>query len=110
MKYISYGIHLYINSHICFAFCPVKSIIGDDSDYDIDKNRLGFGLNASATYCVRDEELCFTFQAVDDEIKEEEEKFKLILSTTDDDVCFCSEQAHVTIEEDVTDGEETTEL
>lgn len=51
--------------------------------------------------------MCFRFEAVQDEIKEYEDKFKLYLSTDDPGVCFCKDQAHVTIEEDDDDSELT---
>ena len=86
----------------------MKSIIGDDSDFNIFDNPLQFGSNASSTNCVVDELLCITFRAVDDPIKEADEKFKLYLYTNDSDVCFCSDQAHVTILEDDDDSELTS--
>lgn len=85
----------------------MKSIIGDYNDYYIYDNPLQFGSNASPTNCEVDELLCITFKAVNDTIKEAEDKFKLYLYTNDSDVCFCSDQAHVTILEDDDDSELT---
>ena len=83
----------------------MKSIIGDASDYSLTDVPLQFGAGASPTQCIHDEQQCFYFVATQDDIKEEEEKFKLSLYTNDTGVCFCSDQAHVVIEEDDTDGE-----
>ena len=85
----------------------VKPITGSESDFIIDPSILVFGSGASPINCIHDEMQCLTFYAVDDEIKEDEEKFKLYLNTTDAGVCFCSDQTHVTIEEDDSDGEKT---
>ena len=82
----------------------MEAIIGDAADYNIVGAPLLFGALAASDNCIVDEELCFTFLASQDDIKEEEEKFKLTLSTLDLDVCFCPEQAHVAIEEDANDG------
>lgn len=92
------------------AFKPhiVKAIIGDANDYIIRGNPLQFGSNASSTECVVDEMLCITFEAVDDAIKEAEDKFKLYLYTNDSGVCFCPDQAHVTILEDDDDSKWTS--
>ena len=65
-----------------------------------------FGASASSTNCVEDEELCFNFTAVQESIKEEEEKFKLSLSTTDSGITLHRDQGHVSILKDPTDGME----
>lgn len=44
------------------------------------------------------------FEAVNDSIKEAEEKFKLLLKSNDPNICFCRDLAHVAIEEDPNDG------
>lgn len=88
-----------------FIHSPVKSIIGDASDYSLFGVPLQFGAGASPIQCILDEQQCFYFEATQDDIKEEEEKFKLSLYTDDPGVCFCSDQAHVVIEEDDSDGE-----
>ena len=83
----------------------VKSITGSKSDFMMDPSSLLFGSDASPTNCTHDQMQCFTFYAVDDEVKEDIEKFKLHLTTSDAGVCFCSDQTHVTIEEDDSDSE-----
>ena len=83
----------------------VKSITGSKSDFMIDPSILLFGTDASPTNCTHDQMQCFTFYAVDDEVKEDVEKLKLHLTTSDTGVCFCSDQTHVTIEEDDSDSE-----
>ena len=83
----------------------MKSIIGDASDYSLTDVPLQFGAGASPTQCILDEQQCFYFVATQDNIKEEEEIFKLSLYTNDAGVYFCSNQAHVAIERDDTDGE-----
>lgn len=83
----------------------MKEIIGDNNDYNIHGIPLMFGAQATPTNCVVNERLCFVFEAVQDDIKEAEDKFKLVLSSGDNGLHFCREQAHVTIPEDNNDGE-----
>jgi len=47
---------------------------------------------------------CIEFEAVNDSIKEAEEKLKLLLKSTDTDIGFCRDLAHVAIDEDPNDG------
>ena len=91
-------------SIVYFCNCTVKEIIGDSNDYTLVDVPLMFGSTASPTVCVVDEELCFTFEADQDTIKEEEEKFKIYLSTSDTGIKLCNDQGHVTILEDPADG------
>ena len=83
----------------------MKEIIGDSADYSLMGVPLMFGAGADSDTCVTDEMICFNFTATQEDIKEAEEKFKLYLATNDTGVCFCSEQAHVSILEDDTDGQ-----
>ena len=83
----------------------MKYIIGGASDYSLTDVPLQFGAGASSTQCYQNERQCFYFVATQDDVKEEEEKFKLSLYIDDPGVYFCSNQAHVAIEEDDTDGE-----
>ena len=92
--------------YLCFPIPSdtVKDIIGDGADYSVSGSPLMFGASASSTNCVEDEELCFSFTAVQDSIKEEEEKFKLYLSTSDSGIRLCGDQGHISIPEDPADG------
>ena len=82
----------------------VKVLIGDEDDYNIEGSHLAFGTSANSTNCVEDEELCFSFTAVQDSIKEEEEKFKLYLSPGASGIRLCGDQGHISIPEDPADG------
>ena len=84
--------------------CTVKVLIGDEDDYNIEGSHLVFGVSANSTNCVEDEEQCFSFTAVHDSIKEEEEKFKLYLSTSDSGIRFYRDQGHISILKDPADG------
>ena len=82
----------------------MKEIIGDDDDYIITGSPLMFGAAATPTNCVVDEELCFTFEAAQDSIKEEEEKFKIYLSTADTGIKLYRDQGHISVLTDDSDG------
>ena len=82
----------------------VKVLIGDEDDYNIEGSHLAFGVSANSTNCVEDEEQCFSFTAVQDSIKEEEEKFKLYLSTGVPGIRFYRVQGHISILKDLADG------
>ena len=88
----------------CCGVCTVKAIIGDATDYTITNAPLMFGATASPTNCVQDDIQCFYFEAEDDDIKEQNEKFQLMLETSDLGVEFCYHRAHVEIQEDPNDG------
>ena len=79
-------------------------IIGDDSDYNITGCPLMFGAEASSVNTIQDQKLCFDFTTVQDSTKEEEEKFKAYLSTTDPGIKLCRDQGHISIPEDPADG------
>ena len=89
----------YEQSHL-----TVKEIIGDGADYIITGSPLMFGAMATSTNCIVDEELCFTFEAAQDSIKEEEEKFKIQLSTADTGIKLYRDQGHITVLRDPSDG------
>ena len=82
----------------------MKEIIGDYTDYIISNTTLTFGVGAAPDNCIKNETICFNFTAEQDDIKEEDEKFQLYLSTSDPDIEFCYGTAHITIEEDDNDG------
>ena len=89
-----------------YFYNTVEVLIGDDDDYIITGSPLMFGASASPTKSVRNEELCFYFTAVQESIKEEEDKFKLSLSTSDSDIELDRDQGHISILKDPVDGME----
>ena len=89
-------------------FFLVKDIIGDFSDYFLLGIPLEFGLGATPINCVTDERLCFSFEAVQDDIHEEEEKFALLLGSADSALHLCRDRAHVAIPVDDTDSKRTS--
>ena len=92
------------NTLMAFFHCAVKVIIGDDSDYNITGCPLMFGEEASSVNTIQDQRLCFDFTVVQDSTKEEEEKFKVYLSTTDPGIKLCRDQGHISIREVPADG------
>lgn len=92
------------NTHFLPFSILVKEIIGDSTDYFIMLTPLVFGVGATPFNCVTDERLCFSFESREDSIKEEEEKFALLLSSADPALHFCRERAHVAIPVDDEDG------
>ena len=89
---------------MAFFHCAVKVIIGDESDYNITGCPLMLGAEASSVNTIQDQKLCFDFTAVQDSTKEEEEKFKIYLSTIDPGIKLCRDQGHISIREDPADG------
>jgi len=81
--------------------------LGNAADYNVNANSVVFGADAGPFNSVSGAMECIEFEAVNDDIKEAEEKFKLLLDSTDPGVCLCRDLAHVTIEEDPNDGEDT---
>lgn len=66
---------------------------------------LTFGSNASYCNTVSDvPEECFYIETLNDNFKEDDEYFKLLLDSEDDQVCFCQDFALFSILEDENDG------
>ena len=82
----------------------VDPIMGDVTDYSISTSSLILGAGAGPINTVNGAMECFNFIAINDSIKEDEEKFKLLLNSTDAAVCLCRDLAHVSIEKDPFDG------
>ena len=74
--------------------------------YSINASSVIFGANAGPFNSVSDAMECIEFEAVNDDIKEAEETFILVLNSTDPGVCLCRDAAPVIIEEDPNDGED----
>ncbi len=74
-------------------------------------NSVTFGGSASPfnTISVVGEQ-CFDIVAINDTFKEDDEYFKLLLSSEDDQVCFCQDFALFNILEDESDGMCSTRL
>ena len=82
----------------------MKSVLGDGNDYSLDVISLVFGQAATPINCIENDEQCFTFEATQDLIKEDEEKFKIYLSSTDPYLNFCGAEGHISIPVDPNDG------
>ena len=78
--------------------------MGDATDYNINPSSVILGAGAGPQNTVNNAMECFNFIAINDSIKEDEEKFKLLLNSTDAAVCPCRDLAHASIEEDPFDG------
>ena len=84
--------------------CTVVAILGNTTDYSVNASSVVFEANTGPFNSVSGAVKCIEFEAVDDSIKEAEEKLKLLLTSTDPDISFCRDLAHVAIEEDPNDG------
>ena len=63
-----------------------------------------FGADANPFFTVHGGKECFNISAIDDDVKEDKEQFKLLLGTKDPQVCFCKDLAFLVIQEDKDDG------
>ena len=74
------------------------------NDYSLIPGSLVFGELASPFNTLIGGEQCFNISTFNDSFKEDDEYFKLLLSSEDEQVCLCRDFALFTIIEDEKDG------